>query len=201
MGLRTAADYHQQLRALLPPGPAWDAELVPEIDAYLRGLAPELERLDDRALALLDEADPATLHELVPDFERVMQLPDPCLGLAPTFEDRKIAVRQRLVGLGGQTPAFYVQLAKAQGYPAATVVEQRAPRFGRSRCGAAHFGTWAAQFMWTLYAGERLAGGRRFGVSYWGERFGANPAQALECLVRRAAPAHTLETIVYEEAP
>lgn len=201
MGLRTAADYHDQLRALLPPGPAWDAELVPEIDAYLRGVAPELERIGDRAYALLSEADPATLHELVPDFERVMQLPDPCLGLSPTFEDRKIAVRQRLVSLGGQTPAFYVQIATSQGYPGATVVEHRAPRFGRSRFGAAYFGTWAAQFMWTLYTGPRLSVGRRFGVSYWGERFGLSPAAALECLIRRAAPAHTLETIVYEEAP
>lgn len=201
MALRTAGDYHAQLRALLPPGPAWDAQLVPEIDAYLRGLSAELARLDARAYDLLNEADPQTLHELVPDWERVMQLPDPCLGEAPTYEDRKIAVRQRLVGLGSQTPAFYVQIAISQGYPAAKVVEHRAPRFGRSRFGSAHFGTWAAQFMWTLYVGERKALGRRFGASYWGERWGLNPAAALECLIRRAAPAHTLEHVVFEEAP
>lgn len=201
MALRTAGDYHAQLRALLPPGPAWDAQLVPEIDAYLRGLSAELARLDARAYDLLNEADPQTLHELVPDWERVMQLPDPCLGGSPTFDDRKIAVRQRLVGHGGQTPAFYVQIAISQGYPAAKVVEHRAPRFGRSRYGSAHFGTWAAQFMWTLYAGERKALGRRFGASYWGERWGLNPAAALECLIRRAAPAHTLEHVAFEEAP
>lgn len=201
MAVRTAADYHAQLRALLPPGPAWDAELVPEVDAALRGLAPELARVDGRAVDLLNEADPLTLHELLPDWERVMQLPDVCLGAAPTLEDRKKAVRQRLTGLGGQSASYFENLAREQGYLNAKVVAHRAPRFGRARCGQSHFGTWAQQHMWTLYAGERLTGGRRFGVSYWGERFGANPAQALECLVRRAAPAHTLENILYEEAP
>jgi uncharacterized protein YmfQ (DUF2313 family) len=201
MAVRAREDYHDQLRALLPPGPAWDAELVPEVDAALRGLAPELARVDTRAADLLNEADPLTLHEMLPDWERVMQLPDACLGPTPSLEDRKQAVRQRLVGLGGQSAAYFEQLAREQGYQSAKVVAHRAPRFGRARFGRSHFGTWAAQHMWTLYAGERLTGGRRFGVSYWGERFGANPAQALECLVRRAAPAHTLETILYEEAP
>ncbi|MDH1442070.1 YmfQ family protein [Pseudomonas sp. GD03721] len=201
MAVRTAADYHDHLRALLPPGPAWDADLVPEVDAALRGLAPELARADSRSSDLLNEADPLTLHEMLPDWERVMQLPDPCLGESPTLDDRKKAMRKRLTGLGGQSAAFFEQLAREQGCPNAKVVAHRAPRFGRARFGRSHFGTWAQQHMWTLYAGERLAGGRRFGVSYWGERFGANPAQALECLVRRAAPAHTLENILYEEAP
>lgn len=201
MGLRTAADYYAQLRALLPPGPAWDASLAPEFDSYLRSLSLELERVDARAFDLLNEADPATTHELVSDWERGMQLPDPCLGETPSFEDRKIAVRVRRGSVGGQTPAFFVQIAISQGYPDAKVVEHRAPRFGRARFGRARFGTWAAQFMWTLYTGKRKRLGRRFGASYWGERFGANPAAALECLIRRAAPAHGLETIIYDEAP
>ena len=201
MALRDAEDYHAHLRALLPPGPAWDAELVPEIDGILSGFAPELARVDDRGFALLNEADPLTLHELLPDWERVMQLPDACLGPSPSLEERKKAVRQRMAGLGGQSAAYFEQLARDQGYSNAKVVAHRAPRFGRARFGRANFGTWAQQFMWTLYAGERLSGGRRFGVSYWGERFGGNPAQTLECIVRRAAPAHTLEDILYEEVP
>ena len=166
MAVRDAADYHDQLRALLPPGPAWEAELVPEVDAALRGLAPELARLDARGFDLLNEADPLTLHEMLPDWERVMQLPDACQGAAPSLDDRKKAVRQRLAGLGGQSAAYFEQLARDQGYPNAKVVAHRAPRFGRSRFGRSHFGTWAAQHIWTLYAGERLSGGRRFGVSY-----------------------------------
>jgi uncharacterized protein YmfQ (DUF2313 family) len=196
--IRTAGEYAAQLRALLPHGPAWEPEQVPEVDLVIQGLALELARIDLRAFDLLNEMDPAGVSELVPDWEKVMNLPDPCLGLNPTFEDRRLSVRQRLVAVGGQTPAFYVDIAVKQGYPDATVTEYRAPRMGRSRFGSAHFGTWNVQFMWTLNTGGRKRQGRRFGVSYWGERFGANPGTAIECLIRRAAPAHTVEHINFQ---
>lgn len=199
MAIRTASDYYAQLRALLPPGPAWDKELNPEVDKLLQAAAQELAREDLRAADLLEESFPETVRELIPDWERVMQLPDPCLGDSPKFEDRQLAVRRRLVEVGGQSPAYFVELAISHGYPEARVIEHRAPRFGRSRFGAAHFGTWVAQFMWTLETGPRRRLGRRFGVSYFGEQFGGNPSGALECVLRRSAPAHTVEFIKYGE--
>ncbi|ODJ94304.1 phage tail protein [Pseudomonas viridiflava] len=193
--IRTAEHYAEQLQALLPPGPAWDSERVPEVQQLIAGLSHEFARIDGRAFDLLNEMDPATVSELVPDWERVMNLPDPCLGLKPLFEDRRLSVRQRLVAVGGQNAAFYVGIAVSQGYPDASVIEFRTPRMGRSRFGQAHFGTWNAQFMWTLNTGGRQRLGRRFGASYWGERFGVNPGTAIECLIRRAAPAHGIEFV------
>ncbi|QXG47063.1 YmfQ family protein [Pseudomonas viridiflava] len=193
--IRTAEHYAEQLQALLPPGPAWDPERVPEVQQLIAGLSHEFARIDGRAFDLLNEMDPATVSELVPDWERVMNLPDPCLGLKPLFEDRRLSVRQRLVAVGGQNAAFYVDIAVSQGYPDASVTEFRTPRMGRSRFGQAHFGTWNAQFMWTLNTGGRQRLGRRFGASYWGERFGVNPGTAIECLIRRAAPAHGIEFV------
>ncbi|MDY0916924.1 YmfQ family protein [Pseudomonas viridiflava] len=193
--IRTAEHYAEQLQALLPPGPAWDSERVPEVQQLIAGLSHEFARIDGRAFDLLNEMDPATVSELVPDWERVMNLPDPCLGLKPLFEDRRLSVRQRLVAVGGQNAAFYVGIAVSQGYPDASVTEFRTPRMGRSRFGQAHFGTWNAQFMWTLNTGGRQRLGRRFGASYWGERFGVNPGTAIECLIRRAAPAHGIEFV------
>ena len=193
--IRTAEHYAEQLQALLPPGPAWDPERVPEVQQLIAGLSHEFARIDGRAFDLLNEMDPATVSELVPDWERVMNLPDPCLGLKPLFEDRRLSVRQRLVAVGGQNAAFYVGIAVSQGYPDASVIEFRTPRMGRSRFGQAHFGTWNAQFVWTLNTGGRQRLGRRFGASYWGERFGVNPGTAIECLIRRAAPAHGIEFV------
>lgn len=193
--IRTAEHYAEQLQALLPPGPAWDPERVPEVQQLISGLSHEFARIDGRAFDLLNEMDPATVSELVPDWERVMNLPDPCLGLKPLFEDRRLSVRQRLIAVGGQNAAFYVGIAVSQGYPDASVTEFRTPRMGRSRFGQAHFGTWNAQFMWTLNTGGRQRLGRRFGASYWGERFGVNPGTAIECLIRRAAPAHGIEFV------
>ena len=198
VGIRTAGQYQEQLRSLLPSGPAWDPERVPELHQVLQGLAEELARIDARAVDLLNEMDPAGVTELVPDWERMMNLPDPCLGLTPLFDDRRLAVRRRLLAVGNQSIAYYLDIARTQGYPNATLTEHRAPRFGRSRFGSARFGTWQAQFMWTLNTGGRLLLGRRFGATYWGERFGVNPSSALECLIHRTAPAHTLVHINYE---
>lgn len=197
MAVRTAAEYLLQLKSLLPQGPAWDAERVPELAVVLEGLSAELARVDARIVALGAEMDPAGVTELVPDWEAVMGLPDECLGDSPSFGDRQLAVQQRLTAVGSQTPAYFVNIAKGQGYPNATLTQHRAPRFGRARFGNAHFGTWHVQFMWTLNTGGRQRVGRRFGVSYWGERFGVNPGSALECLIRRYAPAHTVVHINY----
>lgn len=195
---RTAADYHQQLVALLPPGPAWEVEYQPELHALLKAFAAELARVDARGLQLQNESFLDGFHELLTDWERVLDLPDECLGATGTVAERKAMVRLRLTELGGQTPVYYVRLAARLGYPSARVQEFRAPRFGRSRFGRDHFGTWDAQFMWVLHAGPRLAGGSRFGLTVWGERFGGNPANALVCVIRRAAPAHTLEFVEFD---
>ena len=116
---------------------------------------------------------------------------------AQAFEDRRLAVRQRLMAVGAQSRAYFIEIAVRQGYPLSSITERRAPRFGRSTFGNAHFGTWTAQFMWTLNSGPRRRLGRRFGDSFWGQRFGVNPSGALECVIRRSAPAHTLEYIDY----
>lgn len=197
MAMRTAEQYRSQLKALLPVGPAWDLEKVPELALLLKGLSIELARVDARAVALTAEMDPALVNELVPDWEAVMGLPDDCLGDSPSFADRQLSVQQRLTAVGSQTPAYFIAIAKGEGYPDATLNQHRAPRFGRLRFGSAHFGTWRVQFMWTLNTGGRQRIGRRFGVSYWGERFGVNPGSALECLIRRYAPAHTVVHINY----
>ena len=196
---RTAADYAQQLAALLPSGPAWEQEFQPVLHNLLHALAPEFARLDMRALQVLNESFLTTFHETLADWERVLGLPDECSGAGGTVGERKALVRSRLLDLGGQTPAFYMQLAIRAGYPNAWVQELRTPRFGSASFGRSRFGTWAAQHMWILHAGGRLPGGLRFGVGVWGERFGGAPGNALVCLIRRAAPAHTLEFVNFEE--
>ncbi|NWD88824.1 putative phage tail protein, partial [Pseudomonas sp. K5002] len=125
-GVRTAGQYQEQLIALLPSGPAWDLETVPQLETVLKGIAEELTRIDARACDLQNEMDPVTVSELVPEWERVMQLPDPCLGLSPLYDDRRLAVRRRLLAVGSQRAAYYIEIARSQGYPDASVTEHRA---------------------------------------------------------------------------
>ncbi|RMS34758.1 putative Tail protein [Pseudomonas coronafaciens pv. garcae] len=50
---------------------------MPEVQHVIAGLSREFARIDGRAFDLLNEMDPANVSELVPDWERVMNLPDP----------------------------------------------------------------------------------------------------------------------------
>lgn len=75
MGLGAEA-YARMMAALLPPGRLW--RLVDGVlSKLLLACADELARLDARVDDLLDEADPRTASELIPEYERE-------LGLEPT---------------------------------------------------------------------------------------------------------------------
>lgn len=198
MAVRSGQDYLAQLLALLPPGPAWDAEAVPELVKVLEALAQEFARVDARADSLLGEMVPSGVRELLPDWERVLGLPDPCLGAEGGFAERRAEVVRRFGEVGRQDPQYFVEIARRLGYIDAWVEEFKAPRFGRSTFGLARFGTRRQQFLWKLHLGARRAGGARFGVTQWGERFGANPNNIIECIVRRYRPAHTHVIFEYQ---
>lgn len=73
-----AADYLQQLAALLPTGPALPREPGSTLMRLLEPPAAELARIELRGLALLDEADPRATTEMLVDWERAFGLPDGC---------------------------------------------------------------------------------------------------------------------------
>lgn len=198
MGLRSVSDYREQMRQLLPPGPAWEADFYPNFHRILDALSPEFVRIDDRALDLLNEMFPGTINELLPDWERVMGLPDDCMGPSSSFGERKQEVYRRFSAIGEQRKAYFISIANRFGYPDASINEWRAPRWGRSRFGASRFGSWGAQFVWELNLGSRIASGARFGFSVWGSRFGSNPNSFIECIIRRYAPAHTVVLFNYD---
>jgi uncharacterized protein YmfQ (DUF2313 family) len=65
--------YARMLSALLPPGKVW--RLVNgTLSDLLLGCAAELSRLDGRISDLLDEADPTTVLELLPEYESELAL-------------------------------------------------------------------------------------------------------------------------------
>ena len=88
-----AVDYAAALQRLLPPGPALPRETSALFTALLQALAQEFARVEAAGTSLLDELDPRTTLVLLPDWERVCGLPDPCCGtLATTIPERRAAV-------------------------------------------------------------------------------------------------------------
>lgn len=192
MAVRSEADYRAQLRQLLPPGPAWDPDVYPVPAMVVDAAAAELARVDARAEALLSEMFPGAVRELLADWERVMGLPDACLGQGASPAERLTEIVRRFSEVGRQDARYFEDLAHRLGYPDAWVEAWRAPRFGRMRFGRVRFGGWASQFVWVMHMGTRLPGGVRFGLTRFGARFGVNPNDIVECVIRRYAPAHTV---------
>jgi len=193
----TPADYLLQLQALLPPGDAWPREPDAVLTRLLLGLAHELARVDGRAGNLLDEVDPRTALEMLAEWERVCGLPDSCAPLGETIQRRRAAVVARLTARGGQSPAYYVALAAALGY-AVEIEEFRPFRCGESGAGDALYDDDAVH-AWRVVAPATTVTYFGAGVSGAGEPLAGWGNAALECAIRRHAPAHT--TVLFGYIP
>lgn len=106
------------LTALLPPGRLW--RLVGEslVSSILLASGDELARLDARAMDLLDEADPATAVESLPEWEDDLDLDS-----NGTTQERQARLVAHLVARQKRRPVdFRTALAPLLGQAAADVI-------------------------------------------------------------------------------
>jgi uncharacterized protein YmfQ (DUF2313 family) len=189
-----ATDYQRQLQALLPPGPAWPRDDNTGLARFLAGLAEEFARVDARTDALLDEADPRTIAELLTEWERVCGLPDGCVGPLDGTAARRAAVLGRITAQGGQSIAYYIAVAASIGFTV-TITEERVHTCLSDCMEPLNDDEW--RFVWNV----NVAG--VFTVTYltciddcvtplasWGNAL-------LECTINRLKPAHTLAIFKY----
>jgi uncharacterized protein YmfQ (DUF2313 family) len=197
MGMNhTAADYLRALLALLPPGLAFPREPGSIWTGLLSAWSEEFARVEARAFQLLAELDPRSARESLPDWERMLGLPSACMaGVAQNEEQRRGAVLAQLRSQGGQSRAYFIALAAAAGYEI-TISEFRPCRSNMrsdartSGLGWAH--TWmvtAPSETVTYFRSNARSGDRE---AQWGN-------ELLECVIRRAAPAHTVVLFAYRD--
>ncbi len=171
--MATAPEYLLQLKSLLPTGRAWPREPGTWLEKVLTFLSQEPARIDLQARSLFDEADPRTADLLLPDWERVLGIPDGCVPLAADKPSRRLAAHHKLSAQGGQSSAYFVGVAADLGFTA-TVVEYAPARLG-DRLGQRCYGvSW--QFTWKLSVSAST---------------GAFDHSVLECVIGRISPAHT----------
>lgn len=194
----TAAEYREQLKALLPPGQAFPRDPGTTMHDLLDGMSLELARVDGRATVLPQEANPSTAIELLPDWERVAGLPDKCSGsLEETVQGRRNALLTKLTSAGGQSAAYFIEIAASLGYTV-TIEVFRPFRAGRSFAGdPLTNGPWA--FTWRVHAPEVSVTEFRAGRSAAGERLRAWGNDTLECKFNQLKPAHTIAIFAYGE--
>lgn len=194
----TAAEYREQLKALLPPGQAFPRDPGTTLHDLLDGMSIELARVDGRARGLPKEANPSSTNEMLTDWERVAGLPDKCSGvLEETLQGRKSALLTKLTSTGGQSAEYFIELAASLGYTV-TIEVFRPFRAGISVAGdALTNGPWA--FTWLIRAPEVSVTEFRAGLSVAGERLRTWGNDTLECKINQLKPAHTIALFAYGE--
>lgn len=186
--------YLRQQQALLPPGPALSRDSGSVITAVLQIFADTWARLHNRAVDMLDEADPRTTRELLTDWERVAGLPDSCFGTEQTVQERRAALVAQLTARGGQSPAYFIEIAGRLGYEV-TVTEYRPFRAGSLSGDPLCDDEW--WFVWQINAPATTIREFSAGISSAGEPLRKWGNEPLECTVVRYEPAHTLVKFSY----
>lgn len=189
-------EYAALLKNLLPPGTAFPREPGTDLEKVLLGCAEELSRVESRADQLAIDVNPLDTTELLPDWERAAGLPDKCSGvLEETIQGRRAALIAKLTSTGGQSEAYFIEVAKSLGYEI-TIRTFNPFRVGLSAVGDA-LTNEAWQFAWEIKAPETTVVYFRVGMSAVGEALRTWGNDALECKIRQLAPAHTVPIFTY----
>lgn len=175
-----AEDHAGALERLLPRGRIWILDRAKQLWALLTGFGDELARIDGRGIDLVEESDPRTTDELLPDWERFAGLPDPCAPVPVTKADRRLALEARLTAVGGQSKAYFIARAAAMGIVVTiTIWPFGLPfRMGTSRIGQPLNGT-AAIYHWLVDGPAATS---------------ADDRERLICLFDRLEPSHTIRS-------
>lgn len=206
IAVHSAAAYQSQLAGLLPRGRAWPRDNDSSLMQLMQAEADELARVDGRVSDLFEEVDPLTTLELIEQWEHVAGLPDACIAAPDSIAERRAAIHARITGIGGQTRAYFIGLAATLGF-AITIDEFRPFRAG-SRAGQRLYNdAWA--HVWRVNVQPAAIDGGlgvtlryfRAGRSAAGERLVGFGSLDLECIFRRAAPAHTTVIFAYDIDP
>lgn len=183
---------------LLPQGYAWPREPDTVLYRYWLAVAEEQRRLHDRGCQLLEvESFPCSSVELLPDWERVFGLPDECTPAGLSLAERQIALCLKIAMRGRQDPAFFVEIAALVGFEV-EIIERFPDRVGLARAGCATVAD--CPYWWTVRVLHQTVSYAKAGCSVAGLGLCIPPnIDLLRCVIRRAAPAHTIVTFEFPE--
>jgi uncharacterized protein YmfQ (DUF2313 family) len=151
--------------------------------SLLRALSYSFARVVARGRDLIEEMDPRTTTELLPDWERVLGLPGDCPSPPTTLAGRRGAVWAKLLGNDSPTPQHFVAIAAAVGYTA-TVTEYAKDVHEPFTCiSDCNYSLWQAGAGWPFYW-------------FVTTTHGANDA-LLTWLIDSMAPNHTVVDVIF----
>lgn len=187
-----ADDYAKLIEDLTPDGPAWANDKIRAI------WAQEYARLDVRIWALIEEVDPRTATELLPDWERVLGLPDDCTAsLALSLIERRMLAWQKLTEVGGQSKAYFIELAAKFGEPGITITDGFRPMTCNDDCNDALY-SQADRFVWRVNVPHPAANVRPMNCNDdCNDALQMYALSLAECPLSERKPAHTTVIFAY----
>jgi uncharacterized protein YmfQ (DUF2313 family) len=198
---RSGDDYAGAFADLLPNGMAWPRYEDSVLMKTIGGFGQIWGDVDRQAMDLLErEGDPRSTLDMLAEWERAFGLPDPCIGIPTTIEQRRILLVQRMTLLGGQSRQFFIDIAAMLGY--AITIEELSPIMGGVSRGGDYY--WEAgapeiRYYWIVHIGGVPIWWFRGGVGEGGKDHHAEWAALLdlECILQRYKPAHTVVIFNY----
>jgi len=191
--------YIDLLKSLFPQGWAWNIRRDSFFEKLIEALSLEFCRVEERSIDFIDEIDPKTTFEMIDNWERLLGIPDECTPADsdPSLFERRVRICQKLVTGGGQSPAFFQEIASQLGYDADIIDVQNFKDFrvgqavvGDRLSNGSSTGTgWG--YTWTVRAPAALTRAFRVGQSTVGERLQLFENDTLECVIEKFKPAHT----------
>ncbi len=94
---------------------------------YLRGKAPEFKRINDLFVTFLSEVDPRITTDLIEKWESAVKIPDECIPVAATIEERRENVVLKLTSMSVQTEDDFRALAEVLGFTVTFASDQFFP--------------------------------------------------------------------------
>lgn len=189
------AQYRQMLAALLPRGPAWDND-----DLLLAGLAPSLYAAHGRADALMLEADPRSVTELIDRYEQISGLPDSCAPAGiQTLQQRRQRLDAKINLAGGINLAFYQAQLNALGYSGSTITRYNKSQFSCiSNCNdSLYTDEWRYYWQVNMPAATQITS--MTAISNCSESLRSWGETTAECVLEKLAPSHTYVIFKYPE--
>lgn len=193
--MRSVADYTDLLYNLAPPGIVLSPEKTSTSYKFLSGLAAELLRVDQKINDLIIESDPRTATLTIDARYAEAGLPDPCRGMAATYQEKKNDILGKWTSRGGASAKYFIDVVNAYGIVAkikdaisgAFYIDETRIESRGIEDSFVH--TWQISFLnlnKTFFrAGESLAG----------EALETSATTSLACIIEKLKPAHT--TVLY----
>lgn len=193
--MSSVVQYASILKNLLPSGRAWNKYSDSIFNNFLMGLAEEMLRADQSFEKLITESDPRTATDMLQEWENLVGIPDECQDVSSSIGQRRLDITRKYTARGGQNADYFKKLAADFGYDV-TISEYQLFRAGKGRAGDAIYDeSWT--FYWQVFSSDVTPVFFEAGGSSAGDPLRLFRNDILECVIRRAAPAHTHPIFTY----